>query len=52
MKCKICKNKVNETFLKKVVGTYIKDKNGKKHLICVDCQKNYDNNKLKMLEHI
>jgi len=41
MKCEICKKEVEETFLKKVLGTYIKDSKGKKHLVCSDCQKAY-----------
>ena len=52
MKCEICKNKVNETFLNKPVGTFIKDKKGKKHIVCFECQKRYDNNKLKMIENM
>ncbi len=40
-KCDICKKKVEETFLKKVLGTYIKDEKGKKHLVCPECQKKY-----------
>lgn len=39
MKCKICKNNIQETFLKKPIGAYVKDKKGKKHLICNNCQK-------------
>jgi len=38
-KCNICGNKVGETFLKKALGTYIKDENGKKHLVCSECQR-------------
>jgi len=47
MKCEICKAKIEENFLKKPFGTYIKDKKGKKHLICKDCQ-----GKLKTKEEI
>lgn len=39
MKCEICKEKIEENFLKKVLGTYVKDKRGKKHLICKECQR-------------
>ncbi|MBS3128857.1 hypothetical protein J4410_06975 [Candidatus Woesearchaeota archaeon] len=39
MKCEICKNTLGETFLKKILGTYIKDKQGKKHSVCFACQK-------------
>ena len=52
MKCSICKNQIKETFLKKVIGTYIKDEKGKKHLICFECQKKFDNDKAKILESI
>ncbi len=38
MKCKICKKAIKETFLKKVLGTYVKDKKGKKHMVCKQCQ--------------
>lgn len=41
MKCEICKNKINETFLKKILGTYVKDKAGKKHAVCFECQKKF-----------
>ena len=41
MKCEICKEKINETFLKKIIGTVIKDEKGKKHTICFECQKKY-----------
>ncbi len=41
MKCKICKQKVDEHFLKKPLGTYIKDKKGKKHIVCSNCQKQF-----------
>ena len=37
-KCDICKEKVDNLFLGKVDGTYIK-KDGKKHLVCSSCQK-------------
>jgi len=50
MKCEICKNKIQETFLKKFLGTHVKDAKGKKHLVCFECQKKYDNVKEKMLE--
>jgi hypothetical protein len=38
MNCTICKNKIQETFLKKIIGTYVKDKKGKKKPVCKDCQ--------------
>jgi hypothetical protein len=41
MKCEICGKKIAETFLGKVVGTYVKDAKGKKHLICFECQQKF-----------
>jgi hypothetical protein len=41
MKCEICSAKIEETFLEKVMGAYVKDKKGKKHLVCPVCQKKY-----------
>jgi len=41
MKCDICKNKIEETFLEKMLGSYVKDAKGKKHLICSECQKKF-----------
>ena len=39
MKCEICNKKVEEIFLGKILGTYIKDVKGKKHIVCFECQK-------------
>lgn len=37
-KCDICKKSVKETFLNKIIGTYIKvDK--KRKIVCNECQK-------------
>lgn len=41
MKCEICSAKIEETFLKKIVGTYVKDEKGKRHSVCTECQKKY-----------
>ena len=41
MKCEICGRGIEETFLKKIVGTYVKDAKGKKHNICFECQKKF-----------
>ena len=41
MKCAICADAVAETFLKKPIGAYIKDANGKRHLVCFACQKKH-----------
>jgi hypothetical protein len=38
MKCEICSSKIQETFLKKALGTTIKDEKGKKHIVCSECQ--------------
>lgn len=43
MKCEICKKRIQETFLNKPLGTYIKDTKGKKHSICFECQKRFKN---------
>ncbi len=39
MKCEVCKRSLQETFLKKLMGTYVKDAKGKKHIVCQSCQK-------------
>jgi uncharacterized protein with PIN domain len=39
MKCEICKEKIEETFLNKIVGTVVKDSKGKQHYVCPGCQK-------------
>jgi hypothetical protein len=39
MKCDICKKAIETTFLEKPIGTYVKDKKGKKHMVCPECQK-------------
>ncbi len=39
LKCEICKGKLETTFLEKLLGTYVKDAKGKKHLVCPQCQK-------------
>ena len=41
MKCEICKNNIEITFLKKLIGGYIKDEKGKQHAICANCQKQF-----------
>lgn len=51
MKCEICKNKVEETYLSKQMGTYVKDEKGKKHMICFECQKKLQS-KEKILEQL
>jgi len=39
MKCDICGKTMAETFLKKIIGSYVKDSNGKLHPVCRECQK-------------
>ncbi len=39
MRCEICKKKIEETFLNKIDGTFVKDEKGKMHIICFECQK-------------
>ncbi|MFC1741211.1 hypothetical protein ACFL3V_01610 [Nanoarchaeota archaeon] len=41
MKCDICKGKIPETFLKKPIGTYIKNEKGKKKTVCSECQSKF-----------
>jgi len=36
----------------KILGTYIKDNKAKKHTICFECQKKFNNDKTKILENI
>jgi len=40
-KCEICKAKIEKIFLDKIIGSYVKDKKGKKHMICNNCQSKY-----------
>ena len=40
VKCDICKEKLEETFLSKIKGTYVKVE-GKRKVACQNCQKKY-----------
>ncbi len=40
MKCDLCSQKIEETFLEKIKGTYIGRYKGKK-VVCPSCQKKY-----------
>ncbi|MBT3407896.1 hypothetical protein HOK68_00720 [Candidatus Woesearchaeota archaeon] len=55
MKCKICNSAINTTFLNKIIGTHVKDKDGHKHLVCFECQseysKKFDELKLKLSDN-
>ena len=42
MKCAVCGKSIGTTFLGKIIGTYVKDKNGKMHPVCFECQKKLD----------
>ncbi len=46
MKCDLCSNKIEETFLEKINGMYIKI-NSKIKTICSDCQKKYSIQEIK-----
>ena len=52
MKCEICKNKIEDMYLKKIKGTYIKDEKGKRYAICSECQHRLENSKEQMLAKI
>ena len=52
MKCSICKEKIEETFLGKIMGGYVKDSKGKKLPVCSICQRKYMNDKGEMLKHV
>jgi len=43
-KCAICKNKIEVTFLGKIMGTYIKKK-----IVCSTCQKKFGADVVKQL---
>ncbi len=48
-KCDICGGKIETTFLKKIQGTIVKDKNGKQKHVCPNCQKQNKDADLKEL---
>jgi len=48
VKCDLCGQKLATTFLNKIIGTIIKDKDGKKKTICSDCQRNHQDLKSKI----
>lgn len=51
VKCEICGNRIAETFLNKILGTYVKDEKGKKYTLCMECQKKFKSKK-EMVESI
>ena len=46
MKCDVCREKIEETFLEKIKGTYI-GRYKKKKLVCSSCQKKYSLKEMK-----
>jgi len=51
MKCELCKKAIEQTFLGKILGTYVKDSKGKPHTVCFECQKKL-RTKEKILEQL
>jgi len=49
VKCEICKEKIPTTFLNKLVGTTIYDKNHKKRYICAKCQREHAKENLQQI---
>ncbi len=41
VKCDVCGQKIRLTFLNKIIGTVVRDKDGKKKTVCSDCQKKH-----------
>ena len=41
MKCEACGKAIETTFLAKLVGGYVKGKDGKKHAVCAKCQNKF-----------
>ena len=52
MKCEITGQKIDQTFLGKILGTVIKDENGKKHYVSSQAQTQFGNDKAKILAEI
>jgi len=46
MKCELCKENIEETFLEKIKGTYVKF-NKKLYSICNNCQKKFSVQEIK-----
>ncbi|MBN1275671.1 hypothetical protein JXA12_05275 [Candidatus Woesearchaeota archaeon] len=46
-RCSLCKEKVGLTFLQKPLGTWVRDRKGKQHLVCQACQRRYSAAELK-----
>lgn len=48
-KCALCGEKLQTTFLEKINGTYVRDKDGKKHVVCNACQQQHKDEDLRSL---
>ncbi len=51
MKCEICGRRIEVSLLNKIRGTFIKDSNGKFHVVCNECQSKFKTKK-ELLEQI
>ena len=49
MRCEVCDSKVESIFLGKMLGTVVKNGDGKKHYVCSGCQRRLGNDKKKIL---
>lgn len=47
VKCAICNEKVQTTFLNKLVGTYQRNSKGKREAICKSCQQELSKEEIK-----
>jgi len=47
MNCTLCNKKIEETFLKKLIGNYVKNKAGKKKPVCNACMKTHSMKEIK-----
>lgn len=47
MKCDSCGQKIQTTFMDKIVGTYLRDEKGKRHPVCFECQRAFTVEQLK-----
>ncbi len=41
VKCDLCKEKVQKTFLGKLLGTFIKSSDGVQKVVCSSCQRSF-----------
>ncbi len=52
MKCAVSGKTIQETYLKKILGTFIKDENGKRFVVSNEIQHEYKNDKQAILTAI